>query len=273
MKMSSAKSFKNVGRWLVTLALLDSTFAFFISFPNNNNHPCYMESSWQLHVDIIGLNADGYFLLPAEVNAPLQQPTEPISTPRPIETSTSLSSSSVSFGGELVGGLNDDGDFLMVGINDDAANLQYWSDTTTEEKNLSITAASVSRTSSASSLGLESNSDSHISSSTTTTALDPLRTLSSSTRDDVDDDDDVDSALLPPILATITRLHTWLLEIIPTLSPADIQVYAAKLDDIGFDPECKTQCELLYDDLDFMKLLHRRYLFKEVSGQDHPWEA
>ena len=71
----------------------------------------------------------------------------------------------------------------------------------------------------------------------------------------------------------IGRVEEWLLQMIPTLQEVDLTTYARDLVDIGFDPGCITQCELQWDDLGFMKLLHRRYIYKEITGEGHPWEA
>mmetsp|Transcript_18810 Transcript_18810/g.40943 ORF Transcript_18810/g.40943 Transcript_18810/m.40943 type:complete len:295 (-) Transcript_18810:101-985(-) len=68
-------------------------------------------------------------------------------------------------------------------------------------------------------------------------------------------------------------LKAWLLATIPKLNQHDLEAYSRELGEIGFHPECVTMCELKYEDLDFMKVLHRRYLFNEVSGIEHPWEA
>lgn len=68
-------------------------------------------------------------------------------------------------------------------------------------------------------------------------------------------------------------LKAWLLEVIPKLNRHDLGAYARGLSGIGFHPECVTMCELKVDDLDFMKVLHRRYLFNEVTGIEHPWEV
>jgi hypothetical protein len=62
------------------------------------------------------------------------------------------------------------------------------------------------------------------------------------------------------------------LNIIPSLCLKDSKAYARELFYIGFDPACVTQCELQLDDLHFMKLLHQRYLYNEVTGNGHPWD-
>ncbi len=64
----------------------------------------------------------------------------------------------------------------------------------------------------------------------------------------------------------------WLLETLPALDENDLSSYAAGLTDIGFNQECPSMCEIRYDDLDFMKTLHRRYLYNEITGQEHPFE-
>ena len=65
----------------------------------------------------------------------------------------------------------------------------------------------------------------------------------------------------------------WLLEILPSLKDSDmIDTYAEGLSNLGFHPQCASMCELTYDDLDFMKALHQRYLFKEITGEEHPFE-
>ncbi|KAL7486431.1 hypothetical protein ACHAW6_015489 [Cyclotella cf. meneghiniana] len=71
----------------------------------------------------------------------------------------------------------------------------------------------------------------------------------------------------------LREIKEWLLEIIPTLSRGDVDKYSIGLSNIGFNPKCVTMCELTYEDLDFMKVLHRRYFFNEVTGVEHPWEV
>jgi hypothetical protein len=66
------------------------------------------------------------------------------------------------------------------------------------------------------------------------------------------------------------RMQSWLVGIIPTLNETDLAKYAKGLVGIGFDSECVTVCELRLSDLQFMKVLHRRYFFNEISGLGHP---
>ena len=72
---------------------------------------------------------------------------------------------------------------------------------------------------------------------------------------------------------TLSEIEEWLLSIIPALNEQDAESYSRGLDAIGFNPGCVTMCELQLEDLDFMKVLHRRYLFNEVTGNEHPWEV
>ncbi len=74
-------------------------------------------------------------------------------------------------------------------------------------------------------------------------------------------------------LLAIQTIKEWLVEIIPTLPDKDLDSYARGLDEIGFHPECITMSELQLEDLSFMKVLHRRYVFHEVTGVEHPWEV
>jgi hypothetical protein len=71
----------------------------------------------------------------------------------------------------------------------------------------------------------------------------------------------------------LEEMEEWLLEVIPTLKEADLELYARGLLSIGFDPDCITQSEIRMEDLQFMKILHRRYFFNEITGVDHPWDA
>ena len=64
----------------------------------------------------------------------------------------------------------------------------------------------------------------------------------------------------------------WLSGVLPSLDAYDLESYAEGLTNIGYNPSCPSQCELTYDDLDFMKLLHRRYLYREITGEGHPFE-
>ena len=64
----------------------------------------------------------------------------------------------------------------------------------------------------------------------------------------------------------------WLSGLLPSLDAYDLEAYAEGLTGIGFLPSCPSQCEVRYDDLDFMRVLHRRYLYREITGKGHPFE-
>lgn len=83
----------------------------------------------------------------------------------------------------------------------------------------------------------------------------------------------IDSASSYADEESLIDIQEWLLTVIPKLSEHDVEVYARGLNSIGFHPECVTVCEMNYEDMDFMKVLHRRYLFNEVTGIEHPWEV
>jgi len=70
----------------------------------------------------------------------------------------------------------------------------------------------------------------------------------------------------------VEAVQAWLMDIFPTLQRHYNHEYAQKLVSIGFDPSCASQCELKFEDLEFMKLLHQRYVYNEIIGQAHPWE-
>lgn len=70
----------------------------------------------------------------------------------------------------------------------------------------------------------------------------------------------------------IQEMADWLFECIPTLKDDDYFYYADQLVSLGLNPNCITQCELRMEDLAFMKPLHQRYLFNEVTANPHPWQ-
>ena len=73
--------------------------------------------------------------------------------------------------------------------------------------------------------------------------------------------------------ASLSEIQEWLLSIMPALNQQDAESYSRGLNAIGFNPGCVSMSELQFEDLAFMKVLHRRYLFNEVTGNDHPWEV
>ena len=66
----------------------------------------------------------------------------------------------------------------------------------------------------------------------------------------------------------------WLFDTLPSLDKNDdLELYSEQLTRLGFHPdECPSMCEISYEDLDFMKVLHRRYFYTEITGQEHPFE-
>ena len=189
-------------------------------------------------------------------------------------------------------GLTDDGDFAMIGVNID----EITTDTTLDNDNISIkddNVGTVRPPSSQSLSGFGSDvslndalfgrlSTSATANDTTTktfaqsiTLLDDNPTPSLS--DSAIDKTQSDSASIASNYVTdeenLSNIEDWLLSIIPKLNPNDVRAYAFGLDEIGFNPDCITQCELRYEDLNFMKVLHRRYLFNEVTGIEHPFEV
>ena len=107
------------------------------------------------------------------------------------------------------------------------------------------------------------------------TLIDDIPTTSSSDSaiDKTQNDDDSNRSSNYADEESLSDVEDWLLSIIPKLNPNDVRAYASGLDKIGFSPDCITQCELRYEDLNFMKVLHRRYLFNEVTGIEHPFEV
>jgi hypothetical protein len=58
-------------------------------------------------------------------------------------------------------------------------------------------------------------------------------------------------------------LREFLLSILSNLTHTDLQNYAQGLVDIGFDPDCDSSRELQFDDLALMKRLHQKYFWNE----------
>ena len=164
-------------------------------------------------------------------------------------------------------GLNDDGDFLMVGIN----GVDPLEIATQDDEDHDGTPPTASQSTIPSfGLKLTSADDSidmaavqRFREQSEVSRIDQAAQMKESARPSHGSDDD----------EAVEAVGEWLSEIIPTLRDADNVRYSQELVAIGFDPGCVTQCELTWEDLSFMKLLHRRYLYNEITGQDHPWEA
>lgn len=138
-------------------------------------------------------------------------------------------------------GLTDDGDFAMTGINTDhpVSRASHSSDAVPILDGLSI-----------SGMGISSFDD-------------PIaeRDDGFTSSDDVVDRRGDDE---------IRRVEAWLSKLLPALNPNDLTAYSRELVSIGFDPECVSRFEVRFDDLRFMKLLHRRYVYSELTGAGHP---
>lgn len=142
--------------------------------------------------------------------------------------------------------LNEEGDFLISGINDSESVVN-------QEGNLF--------------LSLNEDGDFPLSSTKTTPAEELNQSLELN----------LDKALLTtePRLPTIsTRKHhpneaqiqvlqDFLSSLFPSLNHVDSFEYAKELEKIGFDPDCESSFELQYDDISFMKRLHRRYFWSQ----------
>ena len=185
-------------------------------------------------------------------------------------------------------GLTDDGDFAMFGINID----EITTDTNLDDDKISIKGdnAGTVRPPPSPSSGLGFGSDVSLNNALfgrLTAANDMTKTLAQSitllddniptpsSPDSAIDktQNDNDSSNYVTDEESLSDIEDWLLSIIPSLNANDVRAYASGLDKIGFNPNCITQCELRYEDLTFMKVLHRRYLFNEVTGIEHPFEV
>ena len=65
------------------------------------------------------------------------------------------------------------------------------------------------------------------------------------------------------------RVREWLAAALPALDAGDVGTYAEGLTALGFRPRCASARELTPEDLEFMKPLHRRYLYKQIMGEEH----
>lgn len=61
----------------------------------------------------------------------------------------------------------------------------------------------------------------------------------------------------------IEALEGFLTSFFSTLNPKVLRTYAKGLERLGFDPDCDSSKELEFEDLRFMKNLHQRYFWKE----------
>ena len=157
-------------------------------------------------------------------------------------------------------GLTSDGDFLMAGINgedpEDEPSIDFLSSLNNNPQNLSMdiwnSSPSKSQTESEVPVQLERK--------------EPVRMVERQSP----------SPLVPDVAITgyddedLSSLEEFLRLMIPSLSQADIQKYARGLMSIGYDPDCITSDEIRFEDLEFMKILHKRYFYREVTGDEPP---
>uniref|UniRef100_A0A7S4VX95 Uncharacterized protein n=1 Tax=Ditylum brightwellii TaxID=49249 RepID=A0A7S4VX95_9STRA len=146
-------------------------------------------------------------------------------------TSTTSSSSSYD-------GLTDDGDFAMIGINvhpdDDDGNGDN-----KEIKKPVINSNEIPPSTTMNEMLLPTSTSSITTSTTTTSSSNRRKEL----------------------------LKQYIQKIFSTQPSSTIQEYTIQLDNIGFDPNCKSRFELRLDDLDFMKVLHARFFYQEVMKE------
>jgi len=176
-------------------------------------------------------------------------------------------------------GLNEDGDFAMLGVNmeDDERKTERGQD-----------ALSLLSNGDLSFLKLSSSQNDYLStqSSSSTTATNripdtsnhfetmaspppPSSSSSSSSssqhynNSDFDNHDANDNSHQREVFEMEQWLQT---DVMPTLERMYIKSYARNLVAIGFHPDCVTRFELTMEDLTFMKLLHRKFFYHEIIG-------
>lgn len=62
-----------------------------------------------------------------------------------------------------------------------------------------------------------------------------------------------------------TEVKEWLLSHLPHLHNEDVSTYTTKLHELGFDSVAFIEEELLDEDLQFMKIAHRRVVMRKIS--------
>ncbi|KAL7447759.1 hypothetical protein ACHAWC_000083, partial [Mediolabrus comicus] len=62
-----------------------------------------------------------------------------------------------------------------------------------------------------------------------------------------------------------TEVQEWLLSQLPHLQNEDALTYTTKLQELGFDSVAFIEEELLDEDLQFMKIAHRRVVMRKIS--------
>ena len=164
-------------------------------------------------------------------------------------------------------GLTDDGDFAILGVNVDDTDDD---DETTIPRGQSLDGDLSSLLSGT--IFVTETRSSASSSAVQSSLLSSTESIMGQ-RPDIADEKDSNNIHYATNNEALGEIMEYLVEIMPTISEDDIESYAAGLGNIGFHPKCITMCELKLEDLDFMKVLHRRYFFNEVTGVEHPWEV
>ena len=158
--------------------------------------------------------------------------------------------------------LNDDGDFIIGGLNDNESNSNYSEDESSstllnvaETQNQLASLLTIDYTASTNSGNISDNEEQQ--------NLKSFDFINESVKMNNDTytlpiqeaNRQVDEIQLSKIQAFLTSILT--------LTESDLKYYAIEFVSIGFDPDCNSSGELEYDDLGFMKQLHRRYFWKE----------
>ena len=169
-------------------------------------------------------------------------------------------------------GLNEDGDFALVGINMDEPTTVYNEESSRRPTNYLDTLMSPSPPSTSAArneiderfLGLMRTSD--LGSTTSSLKKETFQKRQSPTTArwtaSQTESDDANPEMTHKIIG-------FLEDIFPSLSEPELHRYATGLQAIGFDPNCELRFYLQEQDLDFMKVLHRRYFVAEIVGTTH----
>jgi len=153
----------------------------------------------------------------------------------------------------MMSGLTDDGDFAILGVN---ASEQTEDDTTNSNFNNINTGTAI---------GFEGVGSMLFNEDLIKSGRVDIGVGTSNTYKDFRGNE-----IIPKIDPAVKQ---WLVDVLPSLDENDLEIYAAGLTSIGYHPECPSLCEIRYEDLSFItKVLHRRYLFKEITGEEHPFE-
>jgi len=161
---------------------------------------------------------------------------------------------SSNFNNDMMSGLTDDGDFAILGVN---ASEQ------TEEED--TTNSNINNINTGTSIGFEGVGSMLFNEELIKSGRVDIGVGSSNTYKDFRGNE-----IIPKIDPAVKQ---WLVDVLPSLDENDIELYAAGLTSLGYHPECPSLCEIRYDDLSFIsKVLHKRYLFKEITGEEHPFE-